>query len=400
MKLRLHDIYQKLKLGGNFEELAKQYSDDKGSASKGGVLPAFGVNRMVPEFIVAISNLKEQGDVSVPVRTTYGWHIIKLVERKGIGTFEEKKAEIKSRISKDSRSNKSKESFINKLKKEYSFKEDLKAKKEFYKVVTDSVFDGKWKIELAKDLKKSMFKLGDTSYTQQNFAKFISLHQGMKEKESIEAYVDQVYKDFVDEAVTAYEDKSLEKKYIDFRLLMQEYRDGILLFDLTDKKVWTKAVKDTIGLEKYYQENKTKYIWGDKVMASTYTFADENSVKEFQKMIKKQGKKAYTEKDILDKINKDNKDNLKIETNVYSKGDNALIDSVAWKPGMTDKIKKGKSFIIVSIVKNIAPEPKSLKESRGLVTADYQNYLEREWIADLKNKYKVSVDQNVLNSIK
>ena len=403
---KINDVYEKLKKGTSFEDLAKQYSDDKGSAAKGGVLPAFGSNRMVPEFIVAINNLSTKGDYSKPVRTSYGWHIIKLVEKKGIGTFEEKKGEIKARLAKDSRSDKSKESFIAKLKKEYSYQSDDRAKKEFYKVVTDSVFDGKWKLELAKDLKKSLFKLGDTNYTQQGFAKYIFNHQGLREKESVISFVDRAYSDFVDEAVTKYEDRRLEKKYIDFRLLMQEYRDGILLFDLTDKKVWSKAVKDTIGLQKYYDENKTKYMWGERLNAITYTCANEKTAKELQKLLKKEGKKALTEKEILEKLNKDNKDNLKIETNIYSKGDNHLMDSIAWKPGMIElksqisKVKNDKPIIFINVIKVIAPEPKSLRDSRGLVTADYQSYLEKEWLEALKKKYKVDVNQTVFSTIK
>ena len=399
-KARIDDIYQKLKAGGNFEDLVKQYSDDKGSAEKGGALPSFGVNRMVPEFIIEIGNLKEKGDISPPVHTPYGWHIIRLIEKKGIGTFDEKKADIKAKLAKDSRSDKSKGSFISKLKKEYNFTEDVKAKKEFYKAVNDSVFESKWKMSQAKELKKSLFKLGDTVYTQQNFAKYISTHQGVREKESIETFVDNAYKEFTDEAITKYEDRHLEKKYIDFRLLMQEYRDGILLFDLTDKKVWTKAVKDTVGLQKYYEQNKDKYMWGQRLNATTYSCLNDKVAIELQKLLKKSEKKGYKEKDILDKINKDNKDNLKIETNIYSKGDNQIMDSITWKPGMTDKFKNGKSIYIVNVIKIVQPEPKSLKDARGLVTADYQNYLEKEWIVSLKNKYKVEVNHDVFNSIK
>jgi peptidyl-prolyl cis-trans isomerase SurA len=399
-KARIIDIEQKLKAGGKFEDLAKQYSDDKGSGEKGGELPSFGVNRMVPEFIIAIADLKEKGDISRPVHTPYGWHLIKLIEKKGIGTFDEKKAEIKARLAKDSRSNKSREAFINKLKKEYNFNEDIKAKKEFYKIVTDSVFEGKWKINLAKDMKKSLFKLGDTVIYQQNFAKYISTHQGIRDKESIETFINDAYKDFTDDVITKYEDRHLEKKYLDFRLLMQEYRDGILLFDLTDKKVWTKAVKDTVGLEKYYQENKNKYMWGERLNAVTYTCLDDKVATDLQKLLKKADKKGYKEKDILEKINKDNKDNLKIETNFYSKGDNHIMDSIPWKTGMTDKFKNGKSIYIVNVIKIAQPEPKSLRDARGLVTADYQNYLEKEWIVSLKKKYKVEVNQAVFNSIK
>ncbi|MBP7496679.1 MAG: peptidylprolyl isomerase, partial [Bacteroidales bacterium] len=397
---KIKEAYSKLKDGAKFEDLVKDYSDDKGTASKGGLLPPFGVNRMVPEFIVAIAKLKEKGDISEPVKTMYGWHIIQLVEKKGIGSFDEKKAEIKSKIAKDNRAEKSKESLIARIKKDYKFTENKKAKEDFYKVVTDSVFFGKWKLDQAKGLNSLLFKLGDTSLYQNNFAEYISTHQFFREKQNLETYVNELYKNFIDEVAISYEDKNLENKYPEFKMLVQEYRDGIMLFDITDKKVWSKAVQDTIGLEKYYSNITEKYMWDKRLDASIYSGPNEKVMKQTLSLVKKADKKKYTDNDIYSKINKDKKDNIVIESSLFSKGDNHLIDSIQWAPAITPIFKKGQTYMIIHSRKVLDPQPKTLKEARGLITADYQNYLEQQWISELKRKYPVIINQEVFNTIK
>ena len=224
-----------------FDTVVKNYSEDKGSARKGGVLPWFGVNRMVPEFIVAISKLKNKGDISEPFSSQYGWHIIKLIDRKETEPFDKIKPDLKQKVSKDVRSNKSKDSFLQKIKSEYGFKENVAALEAVYKVVTDSVFTGKWDVALAKDLNAELFTLAGKSYSQHDFCVYLAKHQIKCVPEPIQTYVNKFYKMYLDDACMNYEDSQLENKYPAFKSLMKEYRDGILLFDLTDQKVWTKG---------------------------------------------------------------------------------------------------------------------------------------------------------------
>jgi peptidyl-prolyl cis-trans isomerase SurA len=396
-KSKIFEIYNKIKSGSTFEDMANQFSDDKASASKGGVIPAFGVNRMVPEFIVAISKLKNKGDISEPVQTMYGWHIIKLIDRKPIIPFDSMKADLKARITKDSRSSKSKDAMVAKVKKEYGFNETPATLADFYKVVNDSIFLGKWNVEKAKGLTKKMFAIGDKSYTQQDFAKYFASHLASKTKEDSAIYVNKIYKQFVDESVINYEDSKLETKYPEFKSLMKEYKDGILLFGLTDEKVWAKAVKDTTGLKEFYESNKANYMWDDRLDASIYTCANADIAKETRKLIK-EGK--LSDDEILKEINKTSQLDLKIESNKFLKKDNAVIDSISWVPGITKNISKGNSIVFVKVNAVLPKQPKSLSESRGLITADYQTYLEKNWLTDLKKKYPVEVDKNVFSTIK
>jgi len=189
---------------------------------------------------------------------------------------------------------------------------------------------------------------------------------------------------------------------------MQEYRDGILLFNLTDEKVWSKAIKDSLGLYNFYETNKNNYMWGKRVKATIYKCNNEKIANKVTKILKKKAKKGYTNDDILKMINTDSQLNLSIEEGTFAKGDNEDVDksvlnkdiSSQMEKGATSLFKKDKNIIIVEVQEFLAPSPKPLKEIKGLVTSDYQNYLEKEWVKALKSKYKVEVNKDVLKLVK
>ena len=397
VKAKAAQAYKKLQAGDDFAAVVKEFSEDKGTSDKGGILPWFGVNRMVPEFIQNIGKLKQAGDYSAPFNTSFGWHIIKFIEQKPIGTFEENKTDLKQKLTKNDRSVKSEESFVAKLKKEYAFSQDLKARDEFYTVVTDSVFKNKWNVSAAAGLAKKLFTIGQKTYTQQDFAKYLAAKQNNASSQTITAFVNASYNAFVNEGCMAYEDSQLERKYPEFKALMSEYHDGILLFDLTDQKVWTKAIKDTTGLKDFYQKNKTNYMWPERLDASILSFTDAKAIKAARKLVKK----GLTDEQILSRLNRDSTIVVTIEHKKFVKGDKSMIDGIAWQKGVTSDMATDSThngFVVVHGV--VAPEPKLLTEAKGLITADYQNYLEKEWIATLRAKYPVTVNREVLSSIK
>jgi peptidyl-prolyl cis-trans isomerase SurA len=397
LKSKAEAAYKKLQDGEEFAAVAKEFSEDKGTSDKGGVLPWFGVNRMVPEFISEISKLKQVGDYTAPFQTSFGWHIIKLVEQKPIGSFDENKADLKQKLTKNDRSVKSEESFVAKVKKEYNFTEDLKARDEFNAVVTDSIFKNKWKASQASSLTKNLFTIGKATYTQPDFAKYIETKQKNVAAQPISSYINTTYHTFVNEKCMAYEDSQLENKYPEFKALMREYHDGILLFDLTDQKVWSKAIKDTTGLKDFYEKNKNNYPWPERLDATIYSFTDAKALKSGRKLLKK----GMAEDKILSRLNHDSTVVVTIEHKKYVKGDNKLIDGIAWVKGATTDMSIDSThtgFVMVHAV--VPPEPKLLNEAKGIITSDYQNYLEKEWIAMLRAKYPVNVDREVLKSIK
>lgn len=401
-KLKIDEVYTKLKAGEKFDDLAAKYSDDKASAKKGGELPWFGTGRMVPEFETAAFKLNTDGDYSEPVLTQYGWHIIKRLEKKGVASFDDVKVEFKSKIGKDSRAEKSKTSLVNKIKAEAAFKEDRKMLLDFNKAIDSTIYDGNWKTDKAAALTKVIFNLGNKNYTQADFAKFIASRQTKRAKDvSIQSIVNTMYDKFVEESALTYEDTQLEGKYPAFRDLLNEYRDGMLLFEITDKKVWSKAVEDTLGLKGYYDANKNNYMWGERADVTIFKFANKEVAERFRKYMKKNAKNNPTNDQILKEMNKTSQLDLQIEEGVYSKKDNETVDKVSWVAGtMSPDMDAEKSIIIVRVNKVLAPSPKSIAEARGLITADYQNYLEKEWIGMLRKKYTVTVDKAVLDTIK
>ncbi len=190
---------------------------------------------------------------------------------------------------------------------------------------------------------------------------------------------------------------------------MQEYRDGILLFNLTEEKVWDKATQDSLGLEQFYRANKENYMWGERIEADVVILNDPAMEAEIRPMITR----AAAKKQSLSDIGLDTLDGVFVQHMVFSKGDNPYIDAIEWKEGHTETRKltefnelyDGRSHNENSVVMGYIyelrePEPKSLDEARGLVTSDYQTFLEEQWVKELKEKYSIEVDEEVFEDIR
>ena len=285
----------------------------------------------------------------------YGWHIIKLADSKPIGSFDEVKEDIKQRIPRSDRNTDIQNTFIAKTKANYGFTQNPEALDELTKAVTDSIFTASWKIEQAAGLDKNLFTIGTKTYTQEDFAKNLATTQRRVRKQNIPAYVNQQYNIFVNDAVNKYADSQLEAENPDFKALISEYHDGILLFDLTDQKVWSKAVKDTVGLEQFYEKNKNNYMWESRLDASIITIKDPSIIKSLKKFLKK----GATDEQVLAKFNNDSIQKVTIEHKKFLKGENTILDGIEWKPGTSDLIPLADTKNVVVIVHQVvAPEPK------------------------------------------
>jgi len=405
----INDLYQRMQNGEKFEELVLQYSDDRGSKEKGGVLPRFGSNRMVPEFIVAVSNIADTGDISAPLLTSFGWHILKLIDRDPPGDFKVEVLELKRRMTKDSRANKSRETVISRIKEQNSYKEYPENLKALFDVIDSSFYAAEWSADKVADMNKKVCQLGKNKYSQHDFAIFLENKQNRRGTAGLETFFYGQYNEYVNERCIALEDSQLEDKYPDFRMLMNEYRDGILLFNLTDEKVWSKAVQDSIGLDDFYKAHKDNYMWGERLEADIIILNDPAMEAEIRPMVTR----AIARKQSLAEIGLDTLDNVFVISGIYAKGDNSYIDKIDWKEGQTiaekltayNDLYDGRSHneqsIIFASVHNIRQaEPKTLDDARGLVTSDYQNYLEEEWVRTLKEKYPVIIHEEILEDIK
>lgn len=397
LKMKADSLYDALKNGAVWDSLVRKFSDDKSSAVNGGVLPWFGSNRMVPQFIDGIRSIEDSGQISKPVLTSYGWHIIKLIDVKPIGSFEDEKENLKQSLTKDIRANLSKEAIINRIKEEAHFTRNDKAVEDFYQVIDSSIYSRKWTIEQAEGLNKTIARLGKEEYNQQDFAQFLAKNQSINPKETVPQFIDRIFNKFTEEKVIQYEDARLEEKYPEFRALVKEYRDGILLFELTDQKVWSKAIKDTTGLKEFYEKNRDNYIWGDRADAILFISSTREGIEKAHNMA--------TERLSVDQIKEafeaDENNTITILEKKFPKNEEFIIDNIEWKKGISPIVQENEERFGFAVIKDLVPpEHKTLSEARGIITADYQNYLEEEWLKQLRNKYTVIVNQDVLSTIK
>ncbi len=393
---KVQEIYDLVKQGQDFSELARKYSEDKTTANVGGVLPMFGTGKMVETFEDVAFSLTKEGEVSEPFRTNYGWHIVKLVKKKPLEPFEDMKSQLTRRISRDERAQLTRESFVNSMKEEYGFKEYKNNLKTFYSILDTSYFNARWEIPKRAKLTRTLFVFADKKYTQEDFANYLLDIQRKRRNETIKSIVPEAYGEFVAKTVIDFEDGQLEGKYPEFKALMKEYRDGILLFDLTNKKVWNKAVEDTTGLKAFYEETKENYMWKKRIRYTLIKCNDEKVAKKALKLTKKD----YTPDEIRAKLKIKSSLELIDETAMEQEGEDETLDKFEWKKGLSEIKNIDGQFTFLNISEVLEPTPKKLSEARGAITAAYQNYLEEQWIKELRNKYKFKVDQNVLYSVK
>jgi peptidyl-prolyl cis-trans isomerase SurA len=392
---KIDDIYDRLLAGETFEDLVKTMSDDKGSAVKGGELPWFGANRMVPTFIKQVSEFDSVGQISAPIHTSYGWHIIKYLDQKPIGSFESVKNEIKDRLKKDVRSEKGRQSKIAQVKKEEGFKEYPENLTSLAEKVDSTLLDHKYDLEKAKSFTEVLFTIGDEQFNLIDYIQNSGKKAAIKDAK---VYVYMKYKEYADNMVIDFENRHLEEKYKEFALLINEYRDGILLFDLMDETVWSKAVKDTSGYENYFNTHRADYKWDKRVEASIFTISNSEVSDTLQKMVTA----GLSDEEILKNIDNDSLKMVKYEVKKYSKGDNKEVDEMKWKAGTSQVFynKSEQPIYLIRIHSKLKPMNKELEECRGMVISDYQNQLEKEWIAELKAKFPVTINQEVLKDLK
>lgn len=436
-KNRIDEIEKKLKAGENYESLARQFSEDPSSSRNGGAMPWFGTGRMVPEFEEAAFALKNVNDISAPVKTAYGWHIIKLLEKRGVPPLDEAKADLQSKVERDQRLYTNRTNLLAKLKKEYNVTHFNPALEATLNLLDSNLVAGNFKMDSAKvaTLTQKLFDFAPvpvpvpattskpTATSRKNgnaglrkepaipvapavkntemrtagdFIKFVMKNQAPAEGADAKMLGRKLYESFVDDQIMAYEDSRLEQKYPEFKNLMTEYREGILLFDLTDKMVWTKAVQDSTGLKSFYEKVKNNHLWGERIEGGIFYCANEKIAAKVRKDVKK-GKLTGVE--MLKKYASDNPLNLRIEEGKFEKSAKDVLSKITWQPGISEDQKIENQVVFVNIKRVIAPEPKLLSEIRGIVTSEYQNVLEKSWIEGLMKKYPIVVNEAAFQTL-
>lgn len=399
MKVKAENIYKEIMEsdGKGWNDAVTKYTDDRGTVSHFGTLSPFTVSRIVPEFIETVKQL-QPGEISRPIRTNYGYHIIKLQSATGVGSFENEKKGIAERVERDMRSRKSDEVVLQQIKKDYGFKNNDKNVSDFMLTVDSTLLMAKFKPATEVKLNNTLFSIGKSSYTVSDFIDYINLRQAPQKHFSAPSYAYQLYEAFQNEKVMDYADAHLEERYPEFKALVQEYNDGILLFDLMDKEVWNKAVTDTAGLRDYYSRNSGKYMWKDRVKACVITVNRPESLPKVQSYLD-EGVPFDSLRTVLAR---DSVNFVHVRNLFYQRGDNQFVDQTDWVAGTRKEFPStvDSSTVIVNIIELRKPEPKTLQEAKGLVTSDYQSELETKWMEALRQKYPVKINDKVLEQVK
>lgn len=414
-KSKIDEIYGLLEKGESFEDLAKKYSDDKQSAVKGGLLPLFGAGtrqRMVPTFEAAAFELKNDGDYSQPIQTPYGWHIIKRVRVEPVPSYDQMKKELQLKVERDVRSEVSKQAHIETLKKDYHFKEDKSLFEDLKPVLNTNVFQGKWNMpKSVNNGDKELFSFANVSVTLNDFITYINNTQRRIKPVSIDQFIANKYLDYTNEKVLEYEDTQLENKYPEFKTQMQEYEDGILIFDIMQKQIWNKASEDTTGLKAYYESHKSDFMYPVRYKGTLYTCNDKETAVEVYALIKS----GQSAEDILKQVNAESELNLKFRKSTFNskttqefiilkkkmfKKDEFKKKYKKFKVGLNKPYENSKSFHIMDVEEILQPEQRQFEDSKGLVTSAYQDELQNKWLKELREKSDIKINKKVLYSAK
>lgn len=322
-KKDIDSLYQVVLAGADFAEVATTNSDDKGSAMRGGDLGWFGRGMMVQPF-EDITFGMQPGEMSEPFATRFGWHFVKLYEKRGIQPLDSVRNQLLMQVKRDVRYQEADKSFIKKTRAEYNLPAEMS-----------------------------------------------------------------------DEEVKAYADAHLEEKHADLRNLVREYHDGILLFDVSLREVWDKANKDTEGLAAYFKAHKKAYTWDEPRYKGYMIYAKNEAAAKAAKQIIKSANADSIMSYIDQRINVDSVQYVKVEQGLWIAGKNAAVDKYGFK-NKTAEYTASEEFPVVVPVGKVLKAPQEYTDVRSQVTTDYQDYLEEQWIATLREKYPVVVNEEVL----
>ena len=400
-KNTIQDIYKKLQQGEKFEDLAKQFSEDKSSSSKGGVLNRFGSGQLSSEEFENVAfNLTKENPVSEPFKSQYGWHIVKLIDKFSVKTIDEMQSDLESKVSKDDRSRLITASMNEKLRKKYSIKRDDKFYATLSKSVGNDIYEGKW--ETPADLKsfnKNLVTINSAkSLTGASFLNYVKDQQKSKiTLKPISKLIDKFYQSYLDQELSQYYDDNLEKEFPEFSAVMDEYRDGLLLFDLMEKEIWNKSKTDSLGLKAFYDKNISNYQWKNRLDVTILSSTNSDVIKKAAKYLKSDKTVDF----IKEKLNvKDGAVNIMAKVGVFEEGNESLPKNLKFEAGISEIIKEGEYYFVTKVNATLPAGPKALDECKGKAINDYQQFLEDNWVKDLKNEFKVEVNQTVFENIK
>lgn len=396
---RINDIYKKLSNGEAFESLAKQFSDDKSSARNGGKLRPFKSGQLSSVvFENTAFSLDNEGDVSKPVKSKFGWHIIKLISKEPVKPFEEIKTTLEAQVKRDARSKLINSAMVKELAKRYSIKKNLETKTYFLPILENAYLAGKFNVPADFKSDAPVIKVNDYVFTNEDFLQHLKTKQRqyMRQQTTVKNVLDNEFQVFYENSVLEFRKENLVNENEEFADVLQEYRDGLLLFALMEKEIWNKASKDSIGLQNYYNNNASKYQWKNRIEATIISSSSNEDAERIRLLLRSNDSIPLVKKQMKNA----GKNDYIFTTGIFETSNSKLPSNLEFKEGVSKTYKHNGGYQVYAIKKVLPAKTKTLKEARGNVVNDYQAEIEKNWLQDLRKRFTVDVNRKVLKELK
>ncbi len=395
-KRRIADIYTELQQGEpTWEEVVKQYSEDEGTKNAGGLLPWFGVGSIVPEFEEIAFSLTEPQEISPPVKTAFGFHIIRLEDTKPIAPYEEMEPVLKSKILRDSRSQLIQSQVLAMQKAKYGFRENEALVDTLHRIFKADFTAG---IEPLSDKLAGLGLLDSTLMTVQDepidvgsFMDFIKADQAIVHTEPGDAF-DPWYSKYQEHVLDEVEESDLMNNNREYRMLVKEYREGILLFSLMNDLVWQKALTDSLAQVEYYKSHLDRYQWSERVPGLIVKIDDESQLAKVRRFLQDKVYQKNLKPRLEDQFLNDYPFLFTLEEGVFVIEEHPVVSGVDLHNKMQEVVHQGQlCFVLLGDV--IPAGPKSFEDTRGKVIQDYQKHLDTQLIQTLKEKHVIQINE-------
>jgi peptidyl-prolyl cis-trans isomerase SurA len=385
-KNTIFDIYDQLQKGVSWNELCQQYSEDPASKDNGGRLRPFGVGVMgaVPEFEQIAFNLDKPGDISDPFQTQFGWHIIKLERKIPLLPFDDLAPSLKSRVGRDERVQISRQVLQANMKRDFNYLENAAVKRKLVALADSTLQKGTWSpAALNSFSSETLFSLKAKSYSVNDFMSYVKKNQRANSI-TPEKYLEQLFNSYVESNLLSALEEKIVAQSPEYRWLLKEYYEGILLFEIMEKEVWNKATEDSAGQYKYYKEHASKYQAKERVQGHIYSSSSADQIDQLGRLLDKNDTVAIPQFITTNGIKHDH--------GAYEKESRAVLGKINWAPGKYKAENNGIQYLVV-VDKILPPGPQTFDEARPEVISDFQTYLEKNWVEKLRKKYPVKVDK-------
>lgn len=391
---KISDIYAEIQKENTiWEEIVQTYSEDLATKSGGGMLPWFGVGTMIPEFEMAGFSLTEVGEVSPPIKTPYGYHILRLEGKRGLQPYEELEQSIRSKILRNSKTGMIQSQVIAIQKSRYGFQENEVGISTVAGTVnaTDIISFGTAIQE--KNLGSTeLFKANNSSYTVGDLVNFMQSREVTPK--GIGNFFELWLAKFIEVTLAKTEEADLEKNNKAFQMLLKEYRDGILLFSLTNQEVWQKGLNDTVGQQAFFEKNSQNYQWKSRVQAYLAKVNDASKLEIARKFLQNKGFDTTSFAAFEADYRSNYPDAYATESGTFEYESHPILSKVDLTKPYQELVIDGISYVLV-LGKIYPPGPRKFEEARGMIIRDYQKFLDQSLTQRLKEKYPIQINTAV-----